>query len=201
MLVEEEAKVARDPGQDDGRGIRRFELAVANALDEESRADSGEVAEAAQEHASLVRRPPTAVPVDQTEHRGVDRDRESAARSGQDAAVRIDDLTAGCREVDESEGLALSRDREMRSPHDLERPEAEREEPEEAEGGQPDDSDAHEKAGAAVEVGRRDRDRSNAESSRNADTAPSARGVGDEVAQRRRSASALGTSRPLRRAS
>jgi hypothetical protein len=87
----------------------------------------------------------------------------------------------------------------MRSPHDLERPEAEREETEEAEGGQSDDSDAHEKAGAAVKVGRGDRDRLNAESSRNADTAPSARGVGNEVAQRRRSESALGTSRPLRR--
>ena len=90
-------------------------------------------------------------------------------------------------------------EREMRPPHDLERPEPQRQQPEEAERGEPDDPDAEEEPGAAVEVGCRDRDRPKAESSRNADTAPSARGVGDEVAQRRRSRSAFGTSRPLRR--
>jgi hypothetical protein len=107
-------------------------------------------------------RPPAAVPVDQAEDRGVDRDGKPTARSSEDAAFRIDDLAARCGEVDEAERLALSSDREMRSAHDLERPEAKGEQPEETEGDQPDDPDADEEAGAALEVGGRDRDRPDA---------------------------------------
>jgi len=83
--------------------------------------------------------------------------------------------------------------------HDLERPEPQCEQAEETEGGETDDPDSEEEAGAAVEVGGRDRDRTDAETPRDADAAPAARGMSDEVAQRLRPTSAPGTSRPLRR--
>jgi hypothetical protein len=83
----------------------------------------------------------------------------------------------------------------MRPPHDLERPQAQGEQPEEAEGGKPDDPDAKEEAGAAVKVGGGDRNRSHAETPRNADSAPAAPRLRNEVAQRTRPGSASGTGR------
>ena len=133
--------------------------------------------------------------VDHAEHRRVDRDGKPAVRSRQNAALRIDDLTARGGKVDQAVGLALSREREMRPPHDLERPQAQGEQPEEAEGGKPDDPDAKEEAGAAVKVGGGDRNRSHAETPRNADSAPAAPRLRNEVAQRTRPGSASGTGR------
>src|SRR5439155_17329866 len=196
VLVEKEAEVAGDPRQDDCRGVRRFEFAVADALDEAGCWDSGEVAEPPEEHAALVRRPPAAVLVDDAENRRIDRDGEPAPRSRQDAALRVDDLTARGWKVDEAERLALGCERKMRPPHDLERPEPQRQQPEEAEGGEPDYPDAEEEAGAAVKVGGGDRNRTHAETPRNADAAPAAPRMRDEVAQRARSRSASGASAP-----
>ena len=196
MLVEEEAEVAGDPRQDDCRGVRRFEFAVADALDEAGRWDSGEVAEPPEEHAALVRRPPAAVLVDDAENRRIDRDGEPAPRSRQDAALRVDDLTARGWKVDEAERLALGCERKMRPPHDLERPKAQRQQAEETEGDEPDHPDAEEEAGAAVKVGGGDRNRTHAETPRNADAAPAAPRMRDEVAQRARSRSASGASAP-----
>jgi hypothetical protein len=50
-----------------------------------------------------------------------------------------------------------------------------------------------------VKVGGGDRNRSHAETPRNADSAPAAPRLRDEVAQRTRPGSASGTSRPWRR--
>jgi len=144
-------------------------------------------------------RPPAAVLVDQAEDRGVDRHCEPTTRSGQDAALRIDDLTAWRGEVDEPERLPLCRKREMRPAYDLERPEAECQQPEEAERDEPDHPDAEEEAGASMEVRRSDRNRAHAETPRDADTAPAAPRLRDEVAQRARSRANSCTSRPRRR--
>jgi hypothetical protein len=72
----------------------------------------------------------------------------------------------------------------VRALDDLQRPEAQRKQPKEADRCQSDDPDAEKKAGAAVEVSGRDRDRAYAETPRDANAAAAARGVGDEVAQR-----------------
>ena len=143
--------------------------------------------------------PPTAVPVDLTECGGVDRDGEAAARPGQQSALRVDDLASRCRQVDEPECLALRREGEVRPADDLQRPEAERQEAEEGDRGEPDDPDADEEARAAVEVCGSDGNRADAETARDTDAATAAPGVRDEIAQRTRSGSASGTSRPLRR--
>ena len=192
MLVEEEAEVPGDARQDDRRGIRRLEFAVADPLEKACRRNSGEVAEPPQEHAALVGRPPTAVLVDQTENRGVDGDGEPAARPRQDPAFRVDDLTAWGGKIDQPEGLALGCQREVRPPHDLERPEPQRQQPEQAERDEPDHPDAEEEAAAAVEVRGGDRDRSHPEPPRNADAAPATPWLRDEIAQRARSSSAPG---------
>lgn len=81
----------------------------------------------------------------------------------------------------------------MRPAYDLERPEAQRQQPEEAERGEADNPDAEEKARAAVEVGGGDGNRSHAETPRNADAAAAAPRLRDEVAQRTRPGSAGGS--------
>jgi hypothetical protein len=81
---------------------------------------------------------------------------------------------------------------------DLQRPEAESEEPEQPGGREADDADPEVEAAAAVEVADDDRDRTQAESARNPDAAP-AGWVRGEVAQRLDLGSAWETSRPLRR--
>src|SRR5207253_3769930 len=83
--------------------------------------------------------------------------------------------------------------------YDLERPEAECQQPEEAERDEPDHPDAEEEAGASMEVRRSDRNRAHAETPRDADAAPVAPRLRDEVAQRPRSPANSGTSRPRRR--
>ena len=144
-------------------------------------------------------RPPAAVLVDQPEDRGVDGHSEPTARSREYAAFRIDDLTAWRRQVDEPERLPLRREREMRPAYDLERPEAERQQPEQSDCGETDYPDTNEEPGAPMEVRRGDRNRAHAETPREADAAPAAPWMRDEVAQRGRSRANSGTSRPRRR--
>jgi len=62
--------------------------------------------------------------VDDSEDGGVDRNAETAAGSGEDAALRVDDLAARGGQVDQPERLLLSRRSEMRPAYDLKRPEA-----------------------------------------------------------------------------
>src|SRR5205085_211344 len=114
-------------------------------------------------------------------------------------ALGVDDLPSRGRQVDEPECLALRREGEVRPADDLQRPEAEGQEAEEGDRGEPDDPDADEEACAAVEVRGGDGNRADAETARDTDAAPAAPGVRDEIAQRMRSGSASGTSRPLRR--
>ena len=124
MLVEEVAEIATDARQDDRRRVRRLELAVADPLDHQPRRGAREVAEPAQELAALTGRPPATVVVDDAEDGGVDRDAEPASCSGEDAALRVDDLATRGGQVDQPERLLLGRRGEMRPAHDLQRPEA-----------------------------------------------------------------------------
>jgi hypothetical protein len=81
----------------------------------------------------------------------------------------------------------------------LQRPEPERKDSEQGDSGEAEDAYAQVEPGAAVEIGGDDRDGADAEAPGDPDTAPRSGRMGDEVAQRLRTGSAWGTSRPLRR--
>ena len=191
VLVDEVPEVPRDPRQDDGGRVRRLELAVADTVDESLRRGAGETTEAAEEHAALVGRPPASVLVDQAEDGRVDGDGEATLGAREQVPPVVDDRPARRRQVDEAEGLLLRRRDVRRAADDLQRPQPQREQPEERGGHEADDPDAQVKAAAAVKFADDDGDRAQAEAARDAHAPRGPARLGSEITHVERQACPL----------